>query len=179
MFSLSTLTIFSCNLSYSQTNTWTLSRIDLPQVISLTDNPTSTTPELVMPANSLEYGLYQFTFQVDIQTSSNALSNSIYTFIQIIPTGLAVFALQNGISSLLIGSKQAFVLNPAAYSVDLDNLVSPSSLQYKIFCNTINLNSSTQSNQVSTDLLTFKSNASLVMASNVTCFSSNSMLKLH
>ncbi len=176
LFSLSTLTIFSCNSTFTQTNDWKLSRIDVSKTIDITANPTSITPELVVQANSLEYGLYKFTFQVNVQTVDNFLTNSISTFIQIIPTGLAVFAVQNGISSLLIGSRQNLILKPDVFSVDLDYLISPNSLQYKIFCSTINTTlSSTVNNVKNIDLLTYKSNSSLKMASNETCFASNSI----
>ena len=187
LLSLSTVTYFACNSSYILTYTWLASRMDIAQTIDLTTNPTSASSQLIISANSLAYGLYNFTFRVEVAMWDNSvLSNSANTFVQIVPTGLAVYALRNGISSILIGSQQKLVLNPATYSIDLDDFISPSSLQYTFYCNTINLNLKTESpdepdeyqiEQMSIaakdDLLAYKINPQLAMAANRTCFSSN------
>ena len=141
----------------------------------MTANPTAQLPELVLQSNTLAYGLYQFKFQVDLtlSTSQVAMSNSIETFIQIVPSGLNVIAIQNGIQSQLIGYNQAFSLSPANFTVDLDNLILPSSLSFQFYCQTIQLNDNSKtSNQL--NLQTYKSNTSLSMKWNDTCFASNS-----
>ena len=102
------------------------------------------------------------------------LSNTASTFIEIIPTGLAIFALQNGVSSVLVGSQQILFLDPESFSIDFDYLVLPNSLNYKFYCTTINLNSTLASNEINIDLLTYQQNSLLEMTSNKTCFSSNS-----
>ena len=172
IFSLSTTTLFACNVTYTSVYTWQLNGADF------VSNPTYHSAELVVQANTLFYGLYQFTCRVDITSDSfasltNTLTNTVSTFISIIPTGLAVYAIQNGVSSQLIGSSQVFQLNPMAYSFDMDNLVSPISLQFQFYCKTLNsLNKNSSSSQY--DLYSYKMNSSLTMTANETCFSSNS-----
>jgi hypothetical protein len=77
--------------------------------IDLSSNPTWQSTILVTQANSLAFGLYAFNFQtnVTITKTSNILfqTNNITTYVQIIPSGLAVYGLENGVSSLLIGTQ--------------------------------------------------------------------------
>jgi hypothetical protein len=172
MFSLVTITYFGCNLTYTQANKWTLRRIDILTSMDLTTNPTSTQSELVIQANTLSYGTYEFTYQVSINTQNMIpLTSSISTYIQIMPTGLAVFALQNGISTLLIGFGQSQILNPSLYSFDFDMLAVMSGLKFKFYCVLSSL-STTHSNQI--DLATYKSNPFYSsMNASQACFTSN------
>ena len=183
LFTLNTATYFSCNLSYAITYQWSLNLIvnsTYASKIDLSLNPTWQSSSLVIQANTLAYGLYAFNFQtnVTIATSNVLLENNITTYVQITPTGLAVYGLQNGVSGLLIGSQQSFSLSPTLYSLDLDSLIKPSSLPYKFYCFTINqgLNTIVNATQ-SVDLFSYKNNSLLQMNSNSTCFSSNSNLK--
>ena len=164
--SLSTETLFACNLTYTISYMWTM----LPATIDLSLNPTSFSPGLVIQANTLFYGFFEFTLQVQVTLTSTGqtLSNNQTQTIEIVPTGVAVFGLQNGISGITIGSQQALSLNPTLYSIDLDNLISPSSLVFTFFCSILGGTST------SLDLWTYKSNGSLAMNSNQTCFESNS-----
>ncbi len=181
VFSLSPIIYFACNAPYSSRHTWSLSKIDWSslswQAISMSVYPTASSVELVIQANTLAYGLYRFKFQVDITEKSNLLlSNNIETFIQIIPTGLNVFAIRNGIKNQLIGYNQEFTLSPAEYSKDLDDLILPSSLSFKFYCRTLNLNNNFKSSQINLiDLMTtLKTVPSLPMNRTTTCFSSTS-----
>ena len=144
----------------------------------MTTIPTASASELVIPANTLPYGVYKFTYAVNVVLSNGSiLSNTASTFGRIVPTGFIVFALQNGIFRQLIGSQQSLDLNPGAYSIDPDNVISPSSLNYTFYCSTLNLSSTTPISLINTDLLTYKQNSQLAMASNRTCFSSNCKYK--
>ena len=175
LFSLSTATLFACNVSYSTAYTWTLNILagSTTRLVDLSANPTAQSSEIVMQANTLAYGLYQFRFRVDVTLSTSlVLSNTIETYIQIVPTGLNVFAIQNGIQSQLIGYNQEFILNPVEYTVDLDNLISPSSLTFQFYCRTTQLNANTQtSNRISLQM--YKNNPALPLKWNETCFDSN------
>jgi hypothetical protein len=176
MFSFTTIIYFGCNFTYTQINQWLLNRVDIVQSIDLTSNPTSNSPGLVMQANTLAYGTYEFIYQVNINVpgmnSGGSFTSSISTYIQIVPTGLAIFALQNGISTILIGYGQTQVLDPTKYSFDFDNVASISTLSYKYYCVTI-LTSLSAISSSSIDLATYKSNPKLSMSSNQTCFSSS------
>lgn len=173
MFSLVTITYFGCNLTYTQANKWTLTRVDILASIDLTPNPTSTQSELVLQANTLAYGTYEFTYKVSISTQNMmSLTSSISTYIQIIPSGLAVFALENGISTLLIGFGQTQILNPSLYSFDFDMLAVITSLKFKFYCVLSTFSTTTYSNQI--DLATYKMNPLyLSMNASQACFSSN------
>ena len=146
LFMLSTTTYFSCNFTYTINNKWSSSLIVNSTYLiktDLTSNPTWQSTSLVIQPNSLTYGLYAFNFQVNVtivKATNIFLSNNITTYAQINPTGLVVYGLQTGVSGLLVGTQQSFSLNPALYSLDLDSLVQPSSLQYKFYCFTINKN---------------------------------------
>ena len=181
LFSLIATNLFSCNSSYSMTSRWKLNRIDSSSTqIDLSSNPSWQSSELAIQANSLSYGVYVFNFETNVTLSSNntLLTNNLSTYVQIIPTGLAIYGLPNGVSGLLVGSLQSFSLKPALYSVDMDNLISPNSLIFKFYCSTIEANSvlSSNNNNVNMDLLTYKNNSLLQMTWNATCFSSNGML---
>ena len=180
LFMLSTTTYFSCNFTYTINNKWSSSLIVNSTYLiktDLTSNPTWQSTSLVIQPNSLAYGLYAFNFQVNVtivKATNIFLSNNITTYVQINPTGLVVYGLQNGVSGLLVGAQQSFSLNPALYSLDLDSLIKPSSLQFKFYCNTIKPNSNTIVNTTqSIDLFTYKNNSLLQMNSNSTCFASN------
>ena len=183
LFSLSTSIYFACNTSSTYEYTWTLTLVDSGQNIDLTANPTYLSSELVIQSNTLTYGVYQFNVQVNVITSQyGTFTNTNQTFIQILPTGLAVFAIANGIESQLIGSSQPFVLNPVGFSFDMDNLVAPSNLVFDFYCQTISLTqSSSSSSQIrSSSLKAYLTNSSLTLAWNTTCFDtlSNSLFRV-
>jgi hypothetical protein len=175
MFSISTATYFMCNLSYTQAYLWTLNKINsgVTQLKDLSANPTFASSEIVIESNTLEYGLYEFTIQVEIKVLSSVLKSKVSTFVEIIPTGLVVFGLENGIQSISIGFSQALVLNPIKYSFDFDNMASISNLSFKFYCSPIsnyNYIGSSLSDTGDKDLATFKRNSSLKMSP---CFTSN------
>lgn len=179
MFYLTSITYFSCNtLSYSFKYTWSVSRTDIVKTIGLTSNPTWQSSELVIQSNTLDYGSYKFSLNLtavafgdkSLQTTTTI---SISRLIQIVPTGIVVNAIRNGISSVLIGLQQNFTLNPALYSSDLDNVILASQLKFKFYCSPRLLNSSNTLSQ-SIDLFTYKNGSHLMMSRNTTCFESNS-----
>jgi len=181
LFSLNTATYFSCNSSYTMTYRWSSSLIvnaTFMTKIDLSSNPTWQSTILVTQANTLAYGLYAFNFQTNVtitKASNIFLTNNVTTYVQINPSGLAVYGLENGVSGLLIGTQQSFSLKPALYSLDLDSLIQPSSLQYKFYCYTLKNGLNTILNTTQgIDLFTYKNNSLLQMNSNSTCFSSNS-----
>lgn len=183
LFSLNTATYFSCNSSYTMPYEWSLKLIQNSSShisIDLSSNPTWQSTSLVIQAYTLSYGLYEFNFQTNatISKANNvvvSLTNNLTTYLEIIPTCFAVFGLQNGVSGLLVGTQQSFSLKPALYSLDLDSLVQPSSLQYKFYCFTINQSSITSVNtSLSVDLFTYKNNSLFQMNSNATCFQTKS-----
>ena len=146
--------------------------------IDLTSNPTSSSTELLIRENTLEFGLYHFHLKVIVIFNTNKnVTNTDETFIEIIPTGLAVFALENGVSSTLIGSQQALTLSPGVFTKDMDEIITSDKLTFKFYCKTIN---SYSKNEISSsiDLAIYKNNATLELIRNQTCFGSKSELFL-
>ena len=97
LFSLSTTSFFACNYSYFLNYSWSLKKVDSFPVIyiDLTTYPTFISSELVVPSNTLDFGLYEFIFQISVVSSNlNNVSNNASTFIKILPSGLAIFGLQ-------------------------------------------------------------------------------------
>ena len=117
--------------------------------IDLSKNPTAASNEILIYANVLNYGLYMFSFQIKGTLKESSKIYTQNTYIKIIPTGLAIFGLENGVSCTSIGFKQTFVLNPAAFSIDFDYIASFQTLKFDFFCrkifkNQINKNASLQ-----------------------------------
>jgi hypothetical protein len=169
------------NQTFTLTYSWSLNQISNSvnkSHIDLTQNPTSYLSELILQANALMYGLYEINLEVKLVTSdkSSPSSSLIKTYIQIIPTGIVVNAIENGISSILIGSQQNLTLNPSKYSFDLDNLIAPSQiLQFKFYCTTLLFNTTFNQSlsQSQEDLLKIKTNGiSSSLSRNRTCFNS-------
>ena len=165
MFSLSTSTYFLFNFTFTQSYKWTGNKLSLSgySLIDINANPTSLSSELVIPQNQLDQVIYEFTFEVEI----NGFGGNISTFIEIIPSGLAVYALENGIQISTIGYEQSLTLDAPSFSFDFDNLVSSSNLTFKYYC------SPNEFNTDQIDLASYKQNSSLIMGPNQTCFSSN------
>ena len=180
LFSIPSTAAFFCNTDFSQNYVWTLTQLDETTLkptasVSLASNPTSTSPELVIKENTLDYGLYLFDLKVTVKYNTNSFkSANSSTYIKIIPTGLAVFAIENGVSTVLIGSNQAFNLQPTVYSFDMDNLIKADKLSFVYYCRTANQSGSNNVLNSQTDLKSFKSNANLVMDRNQNCFGSSS-----
>ena len=179
MFTVSSVISFYCNTNFTYVNQWTLSQIGQQIInIDLSANPTAQLSELVIKENTLAYGLYRFQFQVTVTFNGNSQisSNLAETFIEIVPTGLAVFAIENGVSSVLIGTKQSFYLQPSVFSLDFDNIIQPSQLNFTYFCKTVN---QSDPNSINTpvgtiDLFSYKLNQALTMDKSLNCFGDNS-----
>jgi hypothetical protein len=167
----------NCYDSYKYTQEWTLFQLDpsskqIIKQINISSNPTAKLYELVLPDNTLDYGLYKAIFTVNttsIEIFKFSSSNSTYFFIR--PSGFYVFGIENGITSVLIGSDQRFYLNASNYSMDFDDVIDPSILNYKYYCQTIDSTNQSFGMQM-IDLNTYKTNPSLLMNRNFTCFSS-------
>ena len=177
LFSVSSIIYFYCsNVTFTSINTWILNQINpVNRSIDLSTNPSSTSTELVIKENTLDYGLYQLTLQVDVNFNGLIVSSSAQTYVEIIPTGLAVFALENGVSSVLVGSKQAFNLNPSLYTFDMDGIVTPDKLSFVFYCKTVNTSDQNRIVNMQNDLKTFQTN-NLALTRDQNCFNASSKL---
>lgn len=183
LFSISSIISFYCKTNFTYRNIWTLTQID-PNTfkklsnIDLSTNPTYRSSELVFVENVLEYGLYIVQYQVTLTFNGNSQksSNIAKTYFEIVPTGIVVYAIENGVSGVLIGTKQSFNLRPSVFSMDFDNIVQPTELAFKYFCKMVNLSDPNSLNIRASqiDLLSFANNDSLIMDRNLNCFGNNS-----
>jgi hypothetical protein len=109
--------------------------------IFIKNNPSLNYAELVLQPKTLSYGLYRFVFTVSIKNSNN--SSQVYTFIQIIPSGLVLSTLKlsqpmyGGSIEITRGQYQAIPFHPFLFTYDIDGLAVISSLTFKYSCQII------------------------------------------
>lgn len=135
------------------TKKWTLYQVDAYDVIqneiSLSSNPSATTPQLVIQPNTLNYdlydlyGVYRLTYNVTINyTDSNILNlnivkySSMNFYLKINLTGIIVLGLQDGVQSKSYGYAQSFVFAPRTFSFYL-NIDVNETLTYLYYCRTV------------------------------------------
>lgn len=113
--------------------------------VDLSKNPTSKLSELVIKGNKVDYGLYKFELFVNVtfNVSVTLTSNVVYSYVEVIPSGIAVYSVKNGVSNILIGSNQEFLLQPALYSYDMDDVITADKLGFVLYCQTIGQNFNT------------------------------------
>jgi hypothetical protein len=172
--------VINCGVSYSKSIQWVVNEIDpvsygFLRKLDLSSNPSSVTGELIFAENSMQYGLYEFTFTTSLTfSSSQTVSSTIQTYVQIVPSGIAVVSIDKGINEIKIGSNQRFYLRPAVYSYDLDGLILSGQLNFAYYCKVIRLDSANQIPDSQIDLETYKLDNGLTMNRNETCFGLNS-----
>jgi hypothetical protein len=146
------------------------------QNISLIKNPTATRSVLSIKGFTLNFGFYEVIYHV-YQIHSPISSSVSKTYLRIIPSGIAVFGLRNGVREVQIGSEQSLIILPSNYSRDLDSFISPYSLDFNFFCRIIYPNRSYPAYHLSfsnfnLSLLAIRNNLDLPLNINNTCFSS-------
>jgi hypothetical protein len=102
-------------------------------------NPTSSSSELSFSGNTLSYGTYLFTYTatysyVDVVLGAMSRTSSVSSYVQVIPSGIAVFGFPSGVQQMLFGCTQSIVVDPGLNSIDFDNLASLGSLNYNFYC---------------------------------------------
>jgi len=114
--------------------------------IYLNTNPTLAYAELVLQPQTLSYGLYRIVFTATqiLSNSTEKLSNSIDTFIEIVPSGLVVSSLRlskpmfGGTIEITRGSNQAIQFNPYLFTYDIDGVAVITSLKFEYSCQIVN-----------------------------------------
>ncbi|CAF0988120.1 unnamed protein product, partial [Brachionus calyciflorus] len=102
-------------------------------------NPTLNTSQIILPSNFLEYGVYKLVHKIRITILTGGIydvskESLLETYIEIVPGGVAVFSLENGLDYLKIGKNQSLELNPLKYAYDMDKLTDTSLLDFKFYC---------------------------------------------
>ena len=141
MLSVPAITSFDCQISFTSTRTWNLTLIDTSRnalsTIDLSANPSVGTSQLVVQRYTLSYGLYEIKYTVTLIASTNTtLTSTARAFVEIKPSGIIVYGLQNGISLVSIGTAQSLSFSPNSFSLDADQVVSPSNLVFTYNCRT-------------------------------------------
>ncbi len=114
--------------------------------IYLNTNPTLIYAELVLQPQTLSYGLYRIVFTATqiLSYSTEKLSNSIDTFIEIVPSGLVVSSLRlskpmyGGTIEITRGSNQSIQFNPYLLTYDIDGVAVITSLKFEYSCQIVN-----------------------------------------
>ena len=184
LFTLTSITYVECDTAYTTEYTWTatiLNSTDFQPIrtFALATITNTKIPTLVVLENTIDYGLYQFKLDFIVRygiAGSKHKSAEAVTYYEILPTGIAVFAIDSGVTSVKIGSGQLYMLKPTLFTIDFDYLMNPNKLDYKYYCRTIDLTNSFGANSSMTDLQTLKL-LNPPMNRNVSCFGSGSILK--
>jgi len=114
--------------------------------IYLKTNPTLAYAELVLQPQTLSNGLYRIVFTASqiLPNSTEKLSNSIDTFIEIIPSGLVISSLRlskpmfGGTIEITRGSSQSISFNPYLFTYDIDGEAVITSLKFEYSCQIVN-----------------------------------------
>jgi hypothetical protein len=114
--------------------------------IYLNTNPTLAYAELVLQPQTLSYGLYRIIFTATqiLTNSTEKLSNSIYTFIRIVPSGLVISSLKlsrpmyGDTIEITRGSSQSIQFNPYLFTYDIDGVAVITSLKFEYSCQIVN-----------------------------------------
>ncbi len=141
-FSVIGIATLDCEITLKNTKEWLVYEINpftglSIRTVNISYIISSFSAEIFIPSNFLEYGTYQFIYQVSMDGYSNLFIDSIDSFIRIVPSGMAVFSFSGGIKEISIGVGQSIDLNPGRYSYDFDGILAGTELAYKYYCRMI------------------------------------------
>jgi hypothetical protein len=138
-FTVVGLTKLNCTISLENIKQWTVHSINLTdastlKVIDLKNITSASNAEIFIPSNFLDYGTYRFIYQVTMIGDASPFTETVDSFIRIVPTGIAIFPFPGGVKEITVGSGQSIELDPGRYSYDFDELLTGNQLSYKFFC---------------------------------------------
>jgi hypothetical protein len=141
-FSVIGITKLDCEVTLKNTKKWLVYEINPftglnTRSVNLTYIISSFSAEIYISSNFLDYGTYRFIYQVTMNGDANSFTDSVESFIKIVPSGMAIFPLSGGMKEISIGIEQSIDLDPGKYSYDFDNLLSGTELTYKYYCRMI------------------------------------------
>ena len=177
-FSLVGQIILQCDHTLSNTKQWFLNKINpstgkMNAKVSLANIASALNAEIFIPSNFLDYGTYEFVYQVNMNDDAGPFVETINTFVKIVPTGMAIFPFSGGIKQITIGIAQSIELDPGRYSYDFDGIFNGTQLSYRFFCrimvNGLPLDFPSDSHNSYLDLRQLKDNA-FEMNTTKTCF---------
>ena len=115
LFSVNAVVEFNCKIPKEVIYLWNVYHINMTtgqiEQMNVTDNPTHDKSEFLVMGNTLDYGMYMFEFimdqfSVNFAGESEAIQVIKESYVQIIPTNIAVFGVEAGLSEFQIGNEQ-------------------------------------------------------------------------
>lgn len=129
---------FDCPVNFIVSKKWSIDKLNsagsIIGTVSIANNPSSTSSQLVIQANTLEYGIYAITISATLHTSSDSLKSWLKAYVEIVPTGFAVLSLANMVQEVALVTSQSISLEPKIYSYDLDKKVQSNELSFSFYC---------------------------------------------
>jgi len=130
-FYLSSYLQLNCNNSLSTITKWTINnctsncsfQIQMGQIIITTSS------ELFIPAETLNYGTYQLTLTVTMIAAPHLIS-SASAYMKITPSNITANLVQFGTSMITRGYQQDLLLDPGTFSVDPDTTTFNASVSF-------------------------------------------------
>ena len=118
LFSVNAQVEYNCKIPYNVSMYWNLYLYNSTTLewnqMNITDNPTWQNSEILITGNTLDYGMYKFEFFCDMffvfQGQYDAIQSVRVSYIQIIPTQIAVFAIEGGMNEINVGYMQPLEL---------------------------------------------------------------------
>ncbi len=141
-FSVVGITTLDCEITLKSTKQWLVYEINpltgsYTKTVDIRDIISSFSAEIYISSNFLDYGTYQFIFQVKIEGVEGSFIDSVDSFIRIVPSSMAIFPFSGGMKEISIGRGQSIDLDPGRYSYDFDGLLVGTQLTYKYYCRMI------------------------------------------
>lgn len=118
LFSVNAEIDWYCKIEKQFSMYWVLYSVNVTtgeqRQMNISDNPTHDKSEILLMGNVLEYGMYRFDFYLEqfsvFLEESQALQLIRTSWIEIIPTQIAVFSVEAGLSEMEIGYDQPLIL---------------------------------------------------------------------
>ena len=130
---------FKCTcLNFSVVYEWIANEIDpltrnFLQKIQINSTNSVNQISLNIPNASLPFGLYQIVFQAIVISPPDQFISNTSSYIQVVPATYMIEAISQA-TSLSVGPLDSISFVPAAFSIDPNSLVDPSSLNYSYYC---------------------------------------------
>ena len=136
LFSISSSVHINCSTSLSTAKQWTVFKCHPQCSTPVLIQGSTTLGELVIPARSLDYGLYQIELTVAMTFSSRLVALAV-TYVTIIPSPVTVNLVQLGSSTITHGQQQTLILDPGSYSIDPDSISFNASVCISPWCHSL------------------------------------------
>ncbi|XP_023932388.1 uncharacterized protein LOC106168381 [Lingula anatina] len=144
-FQLTGITVIKCQVTLLNDKQWTLEEVDgttgdTIRTIDISSIPSAMSEEIVLPKRYLPYGVYKFTFTVQMRRDQfpegDIFERSTATHVRVSESPLVVVVLDGGLTKVKRGHGRNITLSPGVYSKDpdLDPTADQGLTQFEYFC---------------------------------------------